>query len=199
MAKLSSCAALVVTSLSSGFLSLKKEEAAPPEILAHWFCFLSGRSRNFLRDVLFFYNWIVFFTLQGVESERCASFQAAMDAGHPVKIEANQSLTLADGEISLSLWIDVDSMNVYLSDPLVQCQRREFIRFSNWLLYGPGETQNSYFITFYKKDTRNHGRLLCMLGRRVANITFQMKKSLFRPRYSSSRLGRDFRSLPCKR
>ena len=40
----------------------------------------------------------VFFTSQGVESERCASFQAAMDAGHPVKIEANQSLTLADGE-----------------------------------------------------------------------------------------------------
>ncbi|KAM7428467.1 hypothetical protein ABFA07_020574 [Porites harrisoni] len=33
----------------------------------------------------------------GVESERCASFQAAMAAGHPVKIEANQSLTLADG------------------------------------------------------------------------------------------------------
>ena len=37
-------------------------------------------------------------SLQGVESERCASFQAAMAAGHPVKIEANQSLTLADGK-----------------------------------------------------------------------------------------------------
>ena len=37
---------------------------------------------------------------QGVESERCASFQAAMDAGHPVKIDAIQSLTLADGEVS---------------------------------------------------------------------------------------------------
>ena len=35
---------------------------------------------------------------QGVESERCPSFQAALDAGHPVKIQANQSLTLADGE-----------------------------------------------------------------------------------------------------
>lgn len=33
----------------------------------------------------------------GVESERCASFRAAMDAGHPVKIDANQSQTLADG------------------------------------------------------------------------------------------------------
>ncbi|EDO47936.1 predicted protein, partial [Nematostella vectensis] len=33
----------------------------------------------------------------GVESERCASFQAALDVGHPVKIDANQSLTLADG------------------------------------------------------------------------------------------------------
>ncbi|XP_065065823.1 L-threonine ammonia-lyase-like [Rhopilema esculentum] len=31
------------------------------------------------------------------ESEECASFKAAMDAGHPVRIEANQSLTLADG------------------------------------------------------------------------------------------------------
>lgn len=37
-------------------------------------------------------------SLQGVESERCASFQAAMAAGHPIKIEANQSLTLADGK-----------------------------------------------------------------------------------------------------
>ena len=41
-------------------------------------------------------------SLQGVESERCASFQAALAAGHPVKIEANQSLTLADGK-ALSL------------------------------------------------------------------------------------------------
>jgi len=31
------------------------------------------------------------------ESEECASFKAAMDVGHPVRIEANQSLTLADG------------------------------------------------------------------------------------------------------
>lgn len=31
------------------------------------------------------------------ESEECASYKAAMDAGHPVRIEANQSLTLADG------------------------------------------------------------------------------------------------------
>ena len=37
--------------------------------------------------------------VQGVESERCPSFQAAMDAGHPVKIDAIQSLTLADGEM----------------------------------------------------------------------------------------------------
>ena len=49
-------------------------------------------------DVHLFCNVFGFF-LQGVESERCASFQAAVDAGHPVKIEANQSLTLADGEI----------------------------------------------------------------------------------------------------
>ncbi|XP_031562211.1 uncharacterized protein LOC116298014 [Actinia tenebrosa] len=33
----------------------------------------------------------------GVESERCASFQAALEAGHPVKIDAIQSATLADG------------------------------------------------------------------------------------------------------
>eukprot|EP00112_Aurelia_sp_Birch-Aquarium-sp1_P004625 Seg1524.7 transcript_id=Seg1524.7/GoldUCD/mRNA.D3Y31 product="L-threonine ammonia-lyase" protein_id=Seg1524.7/GoldUCD/D3Y31 len=31
------------------------------------------------------------------ESEECASYRAAMDAGHPVRIEADQSLTLADG------------------------------------------------------------------------------------------------------
>ncbi|KAK3740702.1 hypothetical protein QZH41_019068 [Actinostola sp. cb2023] len=36
-------------------------------------------------------------TIIGVESEHCASFQAAMQAGHPVKIEANQAMTLADG------------------------------------------------------------------------------------------------------
>eukprot|EP00794_Sanderia_malayensis_P009006 gene9006-9968_t len=32
-----------------------------------------------------------------VESEECASYKAAMEAGAPVRIEANQSLTLADG------------------------------------------------------------------------------------------------------
>lgn len=32
-----------------------------------------------------------------MESELCASFKAAMDAGEPVSIEADQSLTLADG------------------------------------------------------------------------------------------------------
>lgn len=36
--------------------------------------------------------------LQAAESEECASFKAAMDVGHPVRIEANQSLTLADGK-----------------------------------------------------------------------------------------------------
>jgi len=33
----------------------------------------------------------------GVESEECASFKAAMDKGCPIKIKADQSLTLADG------------------------------------------------------------------------------------------------------
>ncbi|XP_065658609.1 L-threonine ammonia-lyase isoform X3 [Hydra vulgaris] len=33
----------------------------------------------------------------GVESEKCASFKAALEAGKPVKIDADQSLTLADG------------------------------------------------------------------------------------------------------
>lgn len=33
----------------------------------------------------------------GVESEKCASWNAALDAGNPVKIECDQSLTLADG------------------------------------------------------------------------------------------------------
>ncbi|XP_057311206.1 L-threonine ammonia-lyase-like isoform X1 [Hydractinia symbiolongicarpus] len=33
----------------------------------------------------------------GVESEKCASFAAAMKAGQPVKISSDQSLTLADG------------------------------------------------------------------------------------------------------
>ena len=35
--------------------------------------------------------------LQAVESEKCASFKAAMDAGQPVRIQADQSQTLADG------------------------------------------------------------------------------------------------------
>jgi threonine dehydratase len=35
---------------------------------------------------------------QGVESERCPSFTAAMKAGKPVKIDVNQSMTLADGK-----------------------------------------------------------------------------------------------------
>jgi len=35
--------------------------------------------------------------IYGVESDKCASFKAAMDAGIPVRIEADQSLTLADG------------------------------------------------------------------------------------------------------
>ena len=34
---------------------------------------------------------------QGVESERCPSFTAARKAGKPVKIDVNQSMTLADG------------------------------------------------------------------------------------------------------
>ena len=47
------------------------------------------------------YNITVWLLLrmQGVESEHCASFQAAMQAGHPVKIEANQAMTLADGRL----------------------------------------------------------------------------------------------------
>ena len=36
--------------------------------------------------------------LQGVESERCPSFTAAMKAGKPVKIDVNQAMTLADGK-----------------------------------------------------------------------------------------------------
>jgi threonine dehydratase len=35
---------------------------------------------------------------QGVESERCPSFTAAMKAGKPVKIDVNQAMTLADGK-----------------------------------------------------------------------------------------------------
>ena len=34
---------------------------------------------------------------QGVESVMCASYKAALEAGHPVKIEVDQSMTLADG------------------------------------------------------------------------------------------------------
>lgn len=33
----------------------------------------------------------------GVESEKCASFKAAREAGEPVKIQADQSITIADG------------------------------------------------------------------------------------------------------
>ena len=55
-------------------------------------------------------------SLQGVESERCASFQAAMAAGHPVKIEANQSLTLADGE---ALSLVYRSLNMTSSTPKI--------------------------------------------------------------------------------
>lgn len=33
----------------------------------------------------------------GVESVMCASYKAALEAGHPVKIEVDQSMTLADG------------------------------------------------------------------------------------------------------
>ena len=53
-------------------------------------------------------------SLQGVESERCASFQAAMPAGHPVKIEANQSLTLAGGKALSFLY---RSLNMTSSAP----------------------------------------------------------------------------------
>lgn len=55
-------------------------------------------------------------SLQGVESERCASFQAAMAAGHPVKIEANQSLTLADGKALSFLY---RSLNMTSSAPKI--------------------------------------------------------------------------------
>lgn len=41
---------------------------------------------------------IVAILQQGVESEKCASFAAAMKAGQPVKISSDQSLTLADGK-----------------------------------------------------------------------------------------------------
>ena len=34
---------------------------------------------------------------QGVESVMCASYKAALEAGHPVKIEVDQSMTQADG------------------------------------------------------------------------------------------------------
>ena len=32
-----------------------------------------------------------------MESVRCASYKAALEAGKPVKIEVDQSMTLADG------------------------------------------------------------------------------------------------------
>lgn len=56
-----------------------------------------------LKEVLVQSTFFVRF-IQGVESERCASFQAAMDVGHPVKIDAIQSLTLADGMVSDTLF-----------------------------------------------------------------------------------------------
>lgn len=31
----------------------------------------------------------------------CASYKAALDAGHPVKIEVDQSMTLADGNYQI--------------------------------------------------------------------------------------------------
>ena len=61
---------------------------------------------SFLSTPRFFWrsaSQIVAFTLQAAESEECASYKAAMDAGHPVRIEANQSLTLADGKECLWL------------------------------------------------------------------------------------------------
>ena len=36
--------------------------------------------------------------MKGVESELCASFKAAFDNGAPIKIQSDQSMTLADGE-----------------------------------------------------------------------------------------------------
>jgi len=101
MTKLSSCAALIVTSLSNGFLSLRQKKPYL-RLVTDSVSEMDGLGISPAME-FFIGNWNVFFTLQGVESERCASFQAAMNAGHPVKIEANQSLTLADGEISFVL------------------------------------------------------------------------------------------------
>ena len=42
--------------------------------------------------------WEFFFLLKGVESELCASLKAAFDNGSPIKIQSDQSITLADGE-----------------------------------------------------------------------------------------------------
>ena len=45
----------------------------------------------------FFVNSFPFSSQQGVESEMCPSFKAALDADRPVKIDAHHALTLADG------------------------------------------------------------------------------------------------------
>ena len=37
---------------------------------------------------------------QGVQSQKCASFQAAMDAGHPVKVTFDNPTTLMDCKLN---------------------------------------------------------------------------------------------------
>ena len=52
--------------------------------------------------------WEFFFLLKGVESELCASLKAAFDNGSPIKIQSDQSITLADGEKNvwkLFIWL----------------------------------------------------------------------------------------------
>lgn len=53
--------------------------------------------RRTLKAYLIFHP--VYPVSQGVESQRCASFQAALDAGQTTRIGVDQSSTLTDGKL----------------------------------------------------------------------------------------------------
>ena len=42
----------------------------------------------------------------------CASYKAALEAGHPVKIEVDQSMTLADGNCCFFLFFAFTQMKI---------------------------------------------------------------------------------------
>lgn len=58
------------------------------------------KHENDSRFTLAHCNRILYPVFQGVESQKCASFQAAMDAGQPTKVDVDHPNTLTNGKIN---------------------------------------------------------------------------------------------------